>query len=91
MNQELNQLSQNLLSSLSLLLLFLELELLQLQLKPSWKLTNSTAVAGNMWAQSWENIFDIVKPFPNATGVDVTKSLVDQVSYHPIPGVVTIL
>ena len=56
-----------------------------------WKLTNSTAVAGNMWAQSWENIFDIVKPFPNATGVDVTTALNDQVSYRPLPGVVSIL
>jgi hypothetical protein len=44
-----------------------------------------------MWAQSWENIFDIVQPFPNATGVDVTKSLNDQVSYHPLSGVVSIL
>ncbi|GFG29388.1 hypothetical protein Cfor_04455 [Coptotermes formosanus] len=35
-------------------------------------------ILGNMWAQSWENIFDIVQPFPNATGVDVTKSLNDQ-------------
>jgi hypothetical protein len=44
-----------------------------------------------MWAQSWENIYDIVKPFPNATGVDVTKSLNDQVSYHQPSGVVPIL
>jgi hypothetical protein len=60
-------------------------------LKASWKLTNPTALAGNMWAQSWENIFDIVKPFPNATGVDVTKSLIEQVSYRPLPGVVFVM
>lgn len=36
-----------------------------------------------MWAQSWENIFDIVKPFPNATGVDVTTALNDQ-GYRPL-------
>jgi peptidyl-dipeptidase A len=49
----------------------------------SWEVDqSSTAVTGNMWAQSWENIYDIVKPFPNATGVDVTKTLNDQVSYN---------
>jgi peptidyl-dipeptidase A len=51
------------------------------------KLNNSDLIPahilGNMWAQSWENIFDIVKPFPNATGVDVTTSLNDQ-GYNPL-------
>ncbi|PNF19925.1 hypothetical protein B7P43_G11508 [Cryptotermes secundus] len=40
-------------------------------------------ILGNMWAQSWENIYDIVKPYPNATGVDVTKNLNDQ-GYNPL-------
>ncbi|KAF5302725.1 hypothetical protein FQR65_LT08467 [Abscondita terminalis] len=33
---------------------------------------------GNMWAQSWINLQDIVKPYPNATSVDVTGALVSQ-------------
>lgn len=38
---------------------------------------------GNMWAQEWEEIFDIVAPFPNATSnYDVTKALIDQ-KYTP--------
>ncbi|KAJ9581076.1 hypothetical protein L9F63_023745, partial [Diploptera punctata] len=35
-------------------------------------------VLGNMWAQSWENIYDIVKPFPDASLVDVTSALQEQ-------------
>lgn len=33
---------------------------------------------GNMWAQSWGNIYDIVKPKQKMLVPDVTKSLVDQ-------------
>lgn len=33
---------------------------------------------GNMWAQSWGNIYDIVKPKQEMLVPDVTKSLVDQ-------------
>jgi peptidyl-dipeptidase A len=32
---------------------------------------------GNMWAQSWGNIYDIVKPQQELDVVDVTKALVD--------------
>ncbi len=28
-----------------------------------------------MWAQQWDNIYDIVKPFPSAPGFDVTEAL----------------
>jgi hypothetical protein len=49
------------------------------------------AFAGNMWAQSWENIYDIVKPYTDATGVDVTKNLNDQVSYWALSGAISIL
>ncbi|KAK7872177.1 hypothetical protein R5R35_001739 [Gryllus longicercus] len=35
-------------------------------------------VLGNMWAQSWGNIFDLVKPFPEGSAVNVTQSLIDQ-------------
>ncbi|XP_065335573.1 angiotensin-converting enzyme-like isoform X1 [Cloeon dipterum] len=33
---------------------------------------------GNMWAQSWDNIYDILVPFPNATKVDITQAMLDQ-------------
>lgn len=32
-------------------------------------------VLGNMWAQSWVNIYDLVKPFKNVTDVDITERL----------------
>lgn len=33
---------------------------------------------GNMWAQSWSNIYDLVSPFPNAAQVDATPAMVAQ-------------
>lgn len=30
---------------------------------------------GNMWAQSWVNLYDRIKPFPNASLVDVTAKM----------------
>ncbi|XP_078501201.1 angiotensin-converting enzyme isoform X1 [Lissotriton helveticus] len=33
---------------------------------------------GNMWAQSWNNIFDLVVPYPSATKVDATPAMVSQ-------------
>jgi len=32
-----------------------------------------------MWAQSWDNIYSILEPFPNATKVDITQAMLDQV------------
>ena len=32
-------------------------------------------ILGNMWAQSWEDIYDMVVPFPDAPGFDVTDKL----------------
>lgn len=32
--------------------------------------------AGNMWAQSWVNLEDFVKPYPEASEVDITGALV---------------
>ena len=29
-----------------------------------------------MWAQDWENIYDLVAPFPNLKDIQVTESLV---------------
>jgi peptidyl-dipeptidase A len=33
---------------------------------------------GNMWAQSWSNLYPLVEPFPGAGSLDVTKALQDQ-------------
>ena len=33
---------------------------------------------GNMWAQSWSNIADIVKPFPDKPSINVTGEMVKQ-------------
>lgn len=33
---------------------------------------------GNMWAQSWNNIYDLMIPFPNKPNVDVTNTMVAQ-------------
>lgn len=37
---------------------------------------------GNMWAQSWVNIFDLVAPFPNKKTLDVTEEMRAQ-NYTP--------
>lgn len=34
---------------------------------------------GNMWAQHWDNIYDIVIPFKDKTNVDVTPTMIAQV------------
>lgn len=36
--------------------------------------------AGNMWAQSWESIYDMVVPFPDKPNLDVTSTMVQKVS-----------
>jgi len=33
---------------------------------------------GNMWAQSWENIYDIVEPYAGVADLDVTSTLVER-------------
>ena len=33
---------------------------------------------GNMWSQSWGNIYDLVEPFQNQSSLDVTENLVEQ-------------
>ena len=32
-------------------------------------------VLGDMWGQHWDHVFDLIKPFPNASTIDVTKNL----------------
>jgi peptidyl-dipeptidase A len=36
-------------------------------------------VLGNMWAQSWVNIFDISQPYPGQHFLDVTPEMIRQV------------
>ncbi|XP_045155513.1 angiotensin-converting enzyme [Echinops telfairi] len=33
---------------------------------------------GNMWAQTWTNIYDLVVPFPSAPKMDVTETMIKQ-------------
>ncbi|KAI6048483.1 angiotensin-converting enzyme isoform X1 [Marmota monax] len=33
---------------------------------------------GDMWAQSWENIYDVVVPFPDKPSLDVTNTMVQK-------------
>ncbi|KAG8262977.1 hypothetical protein J6590_042779 [Homalodisca vitripennis] len=40
-------------------------------------------ILGNMWGQSWKNIFDIVIPYPGKRRVDVTSEMIRQ-GYNPI-------
>lgn len=32
---------------------------------------------GNMWAQTWDNIYDLVEPFPNVKVTNLTESLIN--------------
>ncbi|CAG9818310.1 unnamed protein product [Phaedon cochleariae] len=40
-------------------------------------------VLGNMWAQSWSNVFDITQPYPGQNFLDVTPEMIKQ-GYTPI-------
>jgi len=33
---------------------------------------------GNMWAQTWDRIYDLVEPYPGVASLDVTKTLVER-------------
>ena len=33
---------------------------------------------GNMWAQSWSNLADLLRPYPNKPDIDVTEEMVRQ-------------
>ena len=39
---------------------------------------------GNMWAQSWSNIYDLVVPFPSAPRMDATEAMIKQVRTGPL-------
>ncbi|XP_041371248.1 angiotensin-converting enzyme-like isoform X2 [Gigantopelta aegis] len=38
-------------------------------------------ILGNMWAQTWSNLQDILEPFPGKGSMDVTDELVKQVTH----------
>lgn len=40
-------------------------------------------ILGNMWAQSWTNLLDLVEPYPGKPTVDITPSLVSK-GYTPL-------
>jgi peptidyl-dipeptidase A len=40
-------------------------------------------VLGNMWAQSWEHVYDLVEPYPGKQSPDVTPALEKQ-KYDPV-------
>lgn len=42
----------------------------------------SSIILGNMWAQTWSAIMDLVIPYPDATQVDATPAMVEQVNEH---------
>ena len=50
------------------------------------KLSVPLPCLGNMWAQSWENIYDTVVPFPDKPNLDVTNVMVQKVSSESGPG-----
>lgn len=39
---------------------------------------------GNMWAQTWSNIYDLVVPFPSASKMDASEAMINQVCPSPI-------
>lgn len=41
---------------------------------------------GNMWAQTWSNIYDLVVPFPSAPRMDATEAMIKQVCTCPLSG-----
>ena len=62
------------------------LGLCQPQGTQSTKLSAPLLCLGNMWAQSWENIYDTVVPFPDKPNLDVTDVMVQKVSSESGPG-----
>lgn len=34
-----------------------------------------TPITGNMWGQTWENIYDLVEPYPGVSSLDVSKTI----------------
>ena len=47
---------------------------------PFCHLSFSHLPPGNMWAQTWSNIYVLVAPFPSAPNIDATEAMIKQVS-----------
>ncbi|XP_060578546.1 angiotensin-converting enzyme-like [Ruditapes philippinarum] len=39
---------------------------------------------GNMWAQSWINLYDMLEPYQGRESIDITPVLKQRVSFHPV-------
>lgn len=53
---------------------------------PRAQLSGPLLCLGNMWAQSWNNIYDMVVPFPGKPSLDVTSAMVQKVSSSQAAG-----
>ncbi len=38
------------------------------------------SVSGNMWSQTWNNVYNMMIPFPDKPNVDVTDTMVAEVN-----------
>ncbi len=38
------------------------------------------SVSGNMWSQTWNNVYNMMIPFPDKPNVDVTDTMVAKVN-----------
>lgn len=47
-------------------------------------MAKSFVLTGNMWAQQWNNIYDIVEPYKGQEEIDVTAEMLRQVKWHYI-------
>ena len=39
-------------------------------------------MTGNMWAQQWSAIYDLLVPYPEAISVDITQKMKEKVTFQ---------